>query len=96
MISNRPQYIAIEPRLLRPLVESEGRITRLGTAHETVQREIQRGRVELYPQTPVAFDPRKKQIYGAYDSVYPRYGFSVGARPLTSRMVLKGRFSLDF
>ena len=81
---------------MRPLVsrEAEGRISKLGVAHETVWREIQRGK--LHPESPKAFNMVKKEIFGGYDSERPRYGFTVAASPLTSRMVLKGRFSLDF
>lgn len=98
MISSRPRFIQIEPRLLRPLVtsESEGRISQLGAAHRVIAREMEKARLERYPQTPVAFDPRKKQVFGAYDINYPRYGFTVKASDIVQTPHLKGRFSLDF
>lgn len=98
MISNRPKHIRISQHLLRPLVSSEsiGRISNLGVAHETVWREIARAKAQLYPETPKAFNVVKKDIFGAYSSMQPRYGFGVKAADIVQRPHLRGRFSLDF
>lgn len=98
MISDRPQHIQIENRLLRPLVspESIGRISNLGVAHQTIWKEIDRAKAALYPETPKAFNVVKKEVYGAYDTQRPRYGFTVKAADIVQRPHLRGHFSLDF